>query len=230
MASTLKNENKENTIKQSGPGDLGKRAGEVYKILTKKYPSPKSLLDYSNPFELLVATILAAQCTDERVNKVTPDLFKRFPGPEQLAKAGLEEIEAIIRSTGFFHQKAKSIRKTSQALVDSFHGVVPQSIDDLASLPGVGRKTANVVAGNCFGIPAIMVDTHFKRVVGRLGLSTAQLPDKIESEIRDLVPENIQTNFTMVINFHGRYCCKARKPLCPGCDIRGLCPYPDKTL
>ena len=209
---------------------ISERALKIFKVLKTIYPKPITLLHYSNPFELLIATILAAQCTDDRVNMVTPSLFKQFPDAQSLASASLEKLEEIIRSTGFFRQKAKSIKRAAQALVDQFDGTVPESIDELASLHGVGRKTANVVAGNCFGIPAIMVDTHFKRVSGRLGLSTAKVPDKIEAEIRMIVPEKIQTRFSMVMNYHGRNCCKARKPQCPECAITGLCPYPDKTV
>jgi endonuclease-3 len=206
------------------------RAFKIFHILKEVFPDPHPLLTYSNPFELLMATILAAQCTDERVNKVTPLLFQQYPDAEKLAGAPLEELEDIIRSTGFYRQKAKRIKDVSQVVMDNFGGKVPESIDELASLPGVGRKTANVVAGNCFGIPAIMVDTHFQRVMGRLGLSSAARPDKIETEIRGIVPEEIQTMFSLVLNFHGRYCCKARKPQCPACKVEKLCPFPDKTI
>jgi endonuclease III len=214
---TFKNENTERVL-------------NIFHTLDKVFPDPHPLLTFSTPFELLIATILAAQCTDDRVNKVTPGLFAHYPDPAKLAAASLEELEGIVRSTGFYRQKAKSIKKVSQALTDRFHGEVPREIDDLASLPGVGRKTANVVAGNCFGIPSIMVDTHFKRVVLRLGFTQVTNPDKIEKEIRALVPEEIQTRFSLVLNFHGRYCCKARKPLCPSCQVETVCPYPDKIV
>ncbi|MBN2531290.1 MAG: endonuclease III [Spirochaetales bacterium] len=206
------------------------RALKIFHILKEEYPEARPLLTFSNPFELLIATILAAQCTDERVNMVTPLLFRQFPDAGKLAGAALEHLENIIQSTGFYKQKAKRIKDMAQALVERFGGKVPESIDDLASLPGVGRKTANVVAGNCFGIPAIMVDTHFQRVSGRLGFAFSSNPLKIEPEIRAFVPEEIQTRFSLVINFHGRYCCKARKPLCPSCKVEKLCPFKEKTV
>jgi endonuclease III len=205
------------------------RAKKILAILNKRFPDAKPLLDYGNPFELLIATILAAQCTDERVNKVTPSLFKRYPDPGKLGLARIEDLEEIVRSTGFFHAKAKSIKRASEVLAEKYKGILPQSIDELAELPGVGRKTANVVAGNCFGAPAVIVDTHFKRVMGRLGLSSSEDPEKIEKDIREIVLEKNQTRFSLVVNFHGRYTCKAKKPLCPQCEIVDLCPYPDKT-
>lgn len=205
------------------------RALKIFDILKQEYPDPHPLLTFSNPFELLIATILAAQCTDERVNKVTPLLFKEFPDAEKLAGAALERLEEIIRSTGFYKQKAKRIKAVAEALVEHFGGRVPESIDEMASLPGVGRKTANVVAGNCFGIPAIMVDTHFQRVTVRLGLAASNHPLKIEPEIRAIIPDELKTMFSLVINFHGRYCCKARKPLCPACKVEKLCPFTEKT-
>jgi endonuclease-3 len=204
------------------------RAMEIWNILKKKYPTTRPLLDFTTPFELLVATMLAAQCTDERVNMVTPRLFKAYPDPHTLAQASQDTLEEIIRSTGFFRQKAKSLKNMAMKLMENFQGKVPETIDELASLPGVGRKTGNVVAGICFHIPAIIVDTHFKRVVLRLGLTTVTNPNKIEIEIRGLIPDNIQTRFSMVLNFHGRYCCKSRKPLCPACELDYLCPFEEK--
>ena len=224
------NEDKEHHRQQPEFNDVEKRVLKIFEILKIKYPDPLPLLDYTNPFELLIATILAAQCTDERVNKVTPLLFKQFPIPVKMAPANLSELEEIIRSTGFFRQKAKSIKNASRALLDNYNGKVPKSINELAGLPGVGRKTANVVAGNCFGVPAIMVDTHFKQVATRLGLCTSKNPDKIEAEIRNIVPEELQTRFSLVMNYHGRFCCKARKPLCAGCGVERLCLFPKKTL
>jgi endonuclease-3 len=207
-------------------GEKKKRACEILGILAEEYPEARTLLNYTNPFELLAATILAAQCTDERVNEVTPKLFGRFPDPESLAKADRAELETIIRSTGFFKNKAKSLLGASRALVEKFGGAVPGGIDELTQLPGVGRKTANVVAGNCFGVPAIIVDTHLKRVTLRLGLAGSEDPDKIELEIRALLKEEDWTRFSRVINFHGRSVCQARKPKCPKCAISRLCPYP----
>jgi len=207
-----------------------KRALKIFQILEKEYPNPHPLLDFNNPFELLIATMLAAQCTDEQVNKITPVLFKQYPDPGRMAEAGSEELEDIIHSTGFYRQKAKSIIRASRALVDNFNGKLPESIDDLVTLPGVGRKTANVVAGHCFGIPAVMVDTHFKRVTTRLGLCSSKQPDKIEAEIRIIIPDENKTMFSLVVNFHGRYCCKAKKPMCKDCQVEMLCPYLDKNI
>jgi len=207
-----------------------KRAFEIFEILREEYPDARPLLNYSSPFELLIATILAAQCTDERVNNVTPNLFQRYPDPRSMALADTEELEKIIRPTGFFKNKAKSLKGSSAFIMESFNGTLPASVEELARLPGVGRKTANVVAGNCFGIPAIMVDTHVKRVTQRLELSTAKDPDRIEMELKEIVAEKDRTQFSKVINFHGRYVCQARKPLCPRCKIHHLCPYPEKTV
>ncbi|MBN1698523.1 MAG: endonuclease III [Spirochaetales bacterium] len=209
--------------------EKSKRALEILSILESVYPDPKPLLDYTNAFELLIATILAAQCTDGQVNKVTPALFKTYPDARNLAAAPLPGLETIIRSTGFYRNKAKAIKNASAAIVERFGGEVPQSIDEMASLPGCGRKTANVVAGHCFGIPAIMVDTHLKRVADRLSLSTSANPDRIERELREIIPEEKQTGFSLHVNYHGRYRCKAKKPLCPECEITRFCPYPNKT-
>lgn len=205
------------------------RGLEILRLLGAQYPDARILLDFRNAFELLVATILAAQCTDERVNQVTKALFERAPDPSAMADMALDELEGMIHSTGFFHAKAKSLRNASETLVKDFSGKVPESIEELTKVPGVGRKTANVIAGNCFDKPAIIVDTHFKRVVGRLELTSQTNPDKIEMDIRSIMPQDKQTRFSYVINFHGRYCCRSRKPDCPGCVLQGLCPYPDKT-
>jgi endonuclease-3 len=205
------------------------RALEVFSILSSVYDNPHPLLTYNNAFQLLIATILAAQCTDERVNMVTPELFARYPDAVRLAEAPVSELEHIIHSTGFYRNKTKAIKNASAAMVERFGGNVPLHIENMASLPGVGRKTANVVAGNCFGIPAIMVDTHFKRVTKRLSLSTKNNPDDIEKELRQIIPEEKQTRFSLVINYHGRYRCKAKKPLCPKCEVIHLCPYLEKT-
>ena len=167
-----------------------------------------------------MATILAAQCTDERVNRVTPALFGRFPGPRELAAAPLEDLEEIIRPTGFFHNKAKLMREACRALEERFGGRLPDTIDELVTLKGVGRKTANVIVGHCFGKPAVVVDTHCGRVSRRLGLTTESDPVKIERDLRALLPEQDQTVFSDVINWHGRYRCAARKPLCPQCRNR----------
>jgi len=185
------------------------------------------MLDHEDAFELLVATILAAQCTDERVNQVTPRLFQRFPTPEAMARARLPVLEGLIRSTGFFHNKAKSIKGASETLAEKFAGGFPSRMEDLLTLPGVGRKTANVVLGVCFGKPAIVVDTHFRRVTQRLGLTTSDDPDRIEEEVGALLPRTVWTAFSHAVTFHGRRCCAARKPDHAGCPVRDLCPSRD---
>ncbi len=205
------------------------RAGKVFEILHGQYPAAKPHLHFRNAFELLVATILAAQCTDEMVNKVTPDLFGKFPDAAALAAAEPAELERMIHSTGFYRNKAKSLLNMARAVQEQFQGKIPRSVEQLVKLPGVGRKTANVVAGNCYGLPAIIVDTHFKRVIGRLELSDETNPDKIERSLWDLVPEAKRTRFSMVVNEHGRSICSARRPLCPDCVITDLCPFAGKT-
>lgn len=205
------------------------RAARLLDLLAEAYPQAGVHLDFRNAFQLLAATILAAQCTDERVNQVTPALFARFPDPAALARAEPAELEALIRSTGFYRNKAKSLLGMARALVERFGGKVPETIEELVGLPGVGRKTANVLLGACFGRPAIVVDTHLKRVSARLGLADAPDPDKVEARLRALVPESGQTRFSWVIGEHGRRVCAARRPRCPECPVRALCPYPDKT-
>ncbi len=206
-----------------------KRAARILELLGQAYPRAGVHLDFRNPFELLAATILAAQCTDERVNQVTPALFARFPDAGSLAQAGQAELEALIRPTGFYRNKAKSLLGMARALAERFGGRVPETMEELVGLPGVGRKTANVLLGACFGQPAIVVDTHLKRVTARLGLADAPDPDKVEARLRALVPADRQTRFTWVIGEHGRQVCAARKPRCPACTVRLLCPYPEKT-
>jgi endonuclease-3 len=205
------------------------RADRIFQILDLEYPQAKPHLNFRNAFQLLVATILAAQCTDEMVNRVTPELFRRFPDPSSLAEARTAELEQLIRSTGFYRNKAKSLLNMARSVQDQFRGTLPRSVEELVRLPGVGRKTANVVAGNCYGQPSIIVDTHFKRVVGRLNLSDETNPDKIERSMWDLLPEEKRTRFSMVVNEHGRGICTARKPLCPNCSIADLCPFPGKS-
>lgn len=198
--------------------------------MKERYPDARVMLDFKSPFELLIATILAAQCTDERVNGVMPALFSHFPDPVSMSKATAEEIETIIRPTGFFKAKAKSLLGASKTLVERFAGTVPETMEELVTLPGVGRKTANVVLGNCFKKPAIIVDTHVKRVSTRLGLTDKKDPDKIEFELAETVPEQDHTLFSMVVTFHGRYTCVARKPRCGECVVENLCPSPEKNL
>ena len=206
-----------------------RRAAKIYSILLKRYPDARCTLDYENPFQLLVATILAAQCTDERVNMVTPALFRKYPTPEKLAGAKPAELEKMIASTGFFRNKTKSLLGMSAALIEHYGGRVPETIGDLVKLPGVGRKTANVVLGNCFARPAVIVDTHARRVSQRLGLTSNDDPDKIEADMVKIIPEDRQTMWSHLLVFHGRNICKAPKPHCPRCPVILLCPYPDKT-
>jgi endonuclease-3 len=198
---------------------------EVLHVLEDLYPEVRSHLDYTSPFELLIATILAAQCTDAAVNAVTPALFERYPGPLELAGADIRDLERLVHSTGFYRTKARNIRATAAMLVDRFDAEVPREIDVLTSFPGVGRKTANVVAGRCFGVPAIMVDTHLKRVVSRLALVDTTDPDRIEMSLRSQIPSERQTRFSILANEHGRKMCHARKPECTSCPLRAACTY-----
>lgn len=201
-----------------------KHAARIARLLAKAYPDAACELDFCNAYELLVATILAAQCTDARVNTVTPALFERYPNPTALAEATPEELEPIVKSTGFFRQKARSLSNCMGEIVERFGGEVPGSMEDLTSLPGVGRKTANVLLGSCFDTPAIVVDTHMKRLCNRLGLSQESNPEKIESELIALLPPKQRTGFSLCIPLHGRRVCKARKPLCSECVLCEDCP------
>jgi len=203
------------------------RARKIAQSLAAAYPDARCMLDHAGPFELLVATILAAQCTDERVNKVTPALFQRFPTPQAMAAADIEELETLIRSTGFYHNKAKSIKGASEALAKRFPDGFPKTMDELLTLPGVGRKTANVILGTCFGAAAIVVDTHFRRVTQRLGLAESDDPDEIEKELSALLPPEEWTGFSHAVTFHGRRCCAARKPDHANCPVADLCDSRD---
>ncbi len=204
---------------------LGKRLIEE---LETEYPGAGITLDFSTPFELLIATILAAQCTDERVNQVTKDLFVKYRSPEDYFNVPLEELEADIRPTGFYRNKAKSISNLSKILVENFGGTVPDDLESLVSLPGVGRKTANIVLGNVFGREAIAVDTHVKRVSRRLALTRENDPDKIELDLCEVIPGAKWTLFSHLLIFHGRRCCKSRKPLCGKCCLFEICQFEEK--
>ena len=200
-------------------------AGEVISRLKNTYPDARTELVWSNPLELLVATILSAQSTDVRVNQVTGSLFKRYRTAEDYAGAVPEELEAEIRPAGFYKNKARSLRGMGRALVEDHGGEVPRSMPELTALPGVGRKTANVVLGNAFGIDeGIVVDTHVRRLSNRLGLSDEHDPEKIEKDLLPVVPEKDRTVFSHLLIFHGRRVCKARKPDCPGCALNDICP------
>ncbi len=202
------------------------RAVRVLRVLEKTYPDQRPLLRYDNAYELLIAVILSAQTTDAQVNGVTAALFAAFPTVQTLAEATQADVERYIHSTGFFRSKACSIRAAAVVLRDRFGGQVPQSMQELLSLPGVGRKTANVIRGALFGLPAIIVDTHFARVTRRLELTTAAAPERIESEVAALLPQEVHYSFSMCVNYHGRYRCYARRPDCGRCEIRALCAYP----
>ena len=201
-----------------------KQIKEIIKKLKKKYPEAKTSLAHRSPLQLLIATILSAQCTDERVNKVTPGLFKKYRSAEDFAKAKKSELEEMIRSTGFYKNKTKSIIGCAKGLVEKHGGRVPPSLDELVKLPGIGRKTANVVLGACFDIPGVVVDTHVKRLSNRLGLTKNQDPEKIEQDLMKIVPEKEWNLFSLLLIFHGRNICKARKPECCKCIIDKECP------
>ncbi len=193
-------------------------------LLKKEYPEVKSALNFSKPFELLIATILSAQCTDARVNMVTPGLFRRHPSPKSLAEADLGQIEEEIKSTGFYRQKAKSIVNCSKSIMEKFGGEVPRTMEQLLSLDGVGRKTANVVLGNAFGVPGIAVDTHVKRLAHRLGFTKENDPAKIEFDLMEMFPKKEWTNLCHLLMSHGRKACVARLPKCDVCVVDKLCP------
>ncbi|NWF55074.1 MAG: endonuclease III, partial [Syntrophaceae bacterium] len=199
-------------------------AVKVLNILQKEYPDARVTLDFKDPLQLLIATILAAQCTDERVNRVTKDLFKKYRKASDYARADSKGLEEEIRSTGFFRNKAKSIIGCCQELVKKFHGQVPRTLEELTSLPGVGRKTANIILGNAFGQQAIAVDTHVKRVTHRLGWAGSDDPDKIEFELREVIPPDRWTLSCHQIVFHGRRVCMAKNPQCKTCPVADLCP------
>jgi len=207
------------------PANASERIGPIIKTLKRQYPDAKCALEHADPLELLVATILSAQCTDARVNLVTKDLFRKYRSAEDYANANPEEFEQEIRSTGFFRNKTKSILGMAQALVDHHGGKVPASMDELTALPGVGRKTANVVLGNAFGIDeGIVVDTHVNRLANRLKLTSKSDPEKIERDLMKLVPKRDWTVFSHLLILHGRQVCSARAPKCEICPISARCP------
>jgi len=206
------------------------RAREILRRLDREYPGAAIELAFSNPLELLVATILSAQCTDERVNMVTKDLFTRYRAAADYASASPETLEQEIHSTGFFKSKARSLIGMGKALEERHSGVVPRTLDELTALPGVGRKTANVVLGNAFGIPALAVDTHVFRVAQRLGLARAEEADEVHDQLCAVLPRAQWTKATHLLIIHGRRTCTARAPECPRCAVADLCPWPDKGV
>ena len=196
----------------------------IYKKLVATYPQADCELNFESPFELLIATVLSAQCTDKRVNATTPRLFKKFGTPKKLAGANIHEVEEIIQPLGFFHVKARNIQGLSQKLIHDFGGEVPSTIEELITLPGVGRKTANVVLGHAFGIPGITVDTHFGRLSRRFDWSESEDPIRVEKDVAALIPQKDWTILSQVMIWHGRRICHSRKPACGACPLARLCP------
>lgn len=204
--------------------NIKSRALKILEILSNEYPDAGCHLDYKDPFQLLISTLLAAQCTDERVNMVMVPLYKKYKTPSDFLKLKSEELENELRSINFYRNKTKSVLSCCASLVNDHNGEVPNTMDELIKLAGVGRKTANVVLGNCFDMPAIMTDTHLNRVSQRLGLTQSDKPEKIEMELKEIIPDNMQVKYSHVIGQHGRTICKAKKPLCNECVVCKLCP------
>jgi len=202
-----------------------KQALETFALLCELYPNPKTELVYDGPFQLLIAVILSAQCTDAQVNKATPALFENFPTPQALMKAPLPKVEKLVHSCGFYRAKARAIIKTATDLVEKFEGKIPDSLEELTTLAGVGRKTASVVLNQAFDIPAIAVDTHVLRVSQRIGWAQSDTPEKVEMELRALLPEELWGAVNGTLILHGRKLCKARKPLCEQCPIQSECRF-----
>ena len=200
------------------------RLWQIIHLLEAEYPNPAPLLNFENPFQLTVTVALSAQTTDAGVNQVSPELFRRWPTPEALAQAPPADLEKVIHSLGFFRQKAKNLIAASQRITEVFDGSIPQSMEDLLSLPGIGRKSANVIRTHIYGLPSIIVDTHFGRVCRRLGLTKATDPNRVEIDLSPMVPEERQNVFSMTANYHGRRYCHARKPRCLSCPLKELCP------
>lgn len=209
--------------------DKSRKVDRILAYLERKFRGRKIELHYSNGLELLVATILSAQCTDERVNQVTPALFQKCRTPRDYAKADLQDLERLIRSTGFYKAKAKNIMRCCQVLADKYDGKLPDTLEDLVALPGVWRKTANVILGHIFGKPAIVVDTHVKRVSQRLGLSRNDAPDKIERDLAKILPRPRWTSASHQLLLHGRYVCKSKKPDCGTCELYPVCTWKEKS-
>lgn len=206
------------------------RVQKIIEILKDTYPDAKCTLDFTTPHQLLVAAILAAQCTDERVNQTTPELFKKYPSVEAFANADQAELEEMIKPTGFFRNKAKAIIESARQIVSDYGGRVPDNIDELTKLSGVGRKTANLIVGVAYGQPAVIVDTHVRRVAARLGLTSEKDPTKIEFDLREILPVEEMTHFNHLIVAHGRAICKAPTPLCERCPVLDLCPYGQQRM
>jgi endonuclease-3 len=211
-------------VKKETAKETKKKAGAIAARLARTYPDLRAPLAHRNNFEMLVAVMLSAQCTDEMVNRVTPELFHRYPTPDLLARAPLAQIEKFIRRVGLFHAKALALKKCARQLVEHHAGEVPATMEELTRLAGVGRKTANVILGHAFGIPGIIVDTHCKRVSRRLGLTSHEDPNKIEQDLMKLLPPEEWTGFSHRLILHGRRICHARKPDCKNCVVNDFCP------
>ena len=196
----------------------------IIKCLEKTYPVQRSLLLWETPWQLTAAVMLSARTTDAGVNKVTPLLFSRWPEPESMSRADLKEIEKIVHPLGFYRQKAKHLIDAAGKIISDFNGRVPESFNDLTSLPGIGRKSANVIRAHVWGLPAVIVDTHFSRVCRRLGLTESRNAEIIEDELKHIIPEKHQTHFSMAVNYHGRDICTSRNPDCSRCVVKDLCP------
>ncbi len=218
---SIKVSKKEAAVRMDSPRE---RVKKIWPILKKTYPGAKIALNFKDPLELLIATILSAQCTDVRVNMVTKELFKKYKSPKDWAKTDIAQIESDIKSTGFFRNKAKNIKAACSKIDEQYKGKVPDTMEQLLTLPGVGRKTANCVLGDAFGIPGITCDTHVIRLSRRLGLSENSDPVKLEFDLAEIVPKKDWTLFSHLLIFHGRNICKARKPDCPACPIAQYCP------
>jgi endonuclease-3 len=204
--------------------EIQKRVRKIIAVLKEEYPDAKCSLNHSSPFELSIATILSAQCTDARVNKVTKELFEKYPTPEHFASADIRELEDDIRSTGFYRNKAKSIKGFALGVIDDYDGQVPNNMDALTELPGVGRKTANVILGVAHEVPGLVVDTHVKRISRLLGLTKESTPEKIEYDLQELIPKENWTRWAHLVIDHGRAVCKARNPQCEKCVLFEYCP------
>ena len=204
--------------------EIRKGAKAVYRILTKTYPNIRCELDFTNPLELIIATVLSAQCTDKRVNTITPAVFRKYKTPKDYARADLHEIESLIHSSGFYRAKARHIKGLSIKILEDFDGKVPRTLEELITLPGVGRKTANVVLGHAFDIPGITVDTHFGRLSRRFDWTKEEDPVKVEFAMHEIFPPKYWTHLSQLVVWHGRRRCHARKPACGACPIADLCP------
>ncbi len=209
--------------------EIKSRVRHISNALFNTYPEAACSLNYQKPLELLIATILAAQCTDERVNIVTKELFKKYPDVYAFANANLEELEQDIKSTGFYRNKAKNIIGCCKKLIEQYNAVIPDNMEDLLTLPGVGRKTANVVLGNIYSIPGVIVDTHCKRLSNRMGLTENEDPVKIEQDLMEVVPQKDWTKFSNSLVYHGRAICDARKPKCEKCPVSQHCSFINKN-